>query len=54
MSAPRIPRHRPAVIPCRGARWYQSPGHRMLAVVLLVTFGGVGVLSMLALLAKLP
>ena len=54
MSAPRIPRHRPAVIPCRGARWYQSPGHRMLAVVLLVTFGGICVHALLALWATLP
>jgi len=54
VTAPRIPRHRPAVIPCRGARWHHSPANRVLAVVLLATFGGVALHALLALWAALP
>jgi hypothetical protein len=54
MSAPRIPRHRPVVIRVGRVRWYESQVYRLLCIVLLAVFGGVGVNALLALWSTTP
>lgn len=49
MTAPRIPRNRPAVIPLFSRpAWYESTLNRVIAIVLLSTFGGIAVHALLA------
>lgn len=46
---PRIPRNRAPVIPLYSrARWYESTHNRVVAIIVLATFGGVIVHAALA------
>ena len=47
MNAPRIPRHRPAVITCRSTRWYEITQVRA-ALVVAIALAGLALWAALA------